>query len=142
MIRNEAALRRATSDLYYAVFHAICEAVTSQIGADVENPAFVETYKAMYRQLEHSQAEKRCKAVAKDERFSPEISRFAKLFVTLKNKREKADYDPLEQFSISAIRNDCGTAETRLRDFWSAPQEERVHFACYVALRRPRESPA
>ena len=140
-LRSEANLRRASSDLYYSVFHAISEALTHPLGVDPENSAFVETYKALYRQLDHAQAEKKCKRVAQGRMFSPEINRFAKHFITLKNKRERADYDPLEKFSISALRNDCQTTETRLRDFWKNPPEERTSFACYVALRMQRDRP-
>lgn len=138
-IRNEANLRRATSDLYYSVFHAICEALVEPMGAIPDSEAFVETYTNLYRQLDHGYAEKRCRAVTQDKAFSHNIIQFAKLFITLKNKREKADYHPLETFQISVVRNDLETTETRLKEFWNAHPAERASFSCLVTLRSRRE---
>jgi len=137
--RNEANLRRATSDLYYCVFHAICEALVEPLGIVPDNEAFKETYTNLYRQLEHGYAEKRCREAAQNELFPVELSRFAKLFVSLKNKRERADYHPLDQFRISVLKNDLETTETRITDFWRAPASRRAHFACFVGLRFRRE---
>lgn len=135
-IRNEANLRRATSDLYYVVFHSLCEALVEPIAfSDPANEAYVKTYTQIYRQVRHNQAEKRCQAVAQGSDFSLEIKRFAKHFVTLKNKRELADYHPLETFSISVVKNDLATTETRLQAFWNADPKERAAFACHVGLK-------
>lgn len=132
---SEANLRRATSDLYYAAFHAICEALVEPLGLHPDNAAFKEMYVNIYRQTEHGYAERRCNSAAKSGDYSPEIARFSKLFVTLKNKRENADYHPLEQFKLSVIRNDCAMTKTRLNSFWASNSEERAAFACYVGLR-------
>jgi hypothetical protein len=135
-VRNEANLRRATSDLYYVVFHTICEALVEPIFRnDPANTAFVETYTKLYRQPSHGYAEKRCKSVAQSGDFASGISRFAKLFIELKNKRESADYDPLDKLSISIVRNDLEKVESRLQDFWKADPAERAAFACHVGLR-------
>ncbi len=132
---SEANLRRATSDLYYAAFHAICEALVEPLGLHPDNAAFKEMYLNIYRQTEHGYAEKRCRIAAKSGDYSPEIARFSKIFVTLKNKREQADYHPLEQFRVSEIRNHCAMTQTRLASFWTSDPEERAAFACYVGLR-------
>ncbi|WP_284165243.1 hypothetical protein [Frigidibacter sp. SD6-1] len=135
-VRNEASLRRATSDLYYVAFHTICEAlVEPMFRAGPANKAFVETYTKLYRQLNHGYAERRCKAVAQGGEFSAEIARFAKLFIELKNKRESADYDPLDKFAVSIVRNDLEKVESRLQAFWKADSAERAAFACFVGLR-------
>jgi len=128
-------LRRATSDLYYAVFHAICEALVEPLTLQPDNPAFVETYTSLYRQLGHKQAETRCRQVSTDEQFPLEIRQFAKQFITLKNKREKADYHPLEQFVITSVKNDLQTTETRLNAFREVEPGQTATFACVVALR-------
>lgn len=139
--RSEANLRRATSDLYYAVFHAICEALVEPLmGIDPSNQAYVETYSKLYRQLSHGYAESRCKSVARGDDFSTEIAQFAKLFISLKNKREDADYHPLQKFAVSIVRNDLETVETRLRAFWSANASDRAAFACLVGLRWGKDS--
>lgn len=138
--RNEANLRRATSDLYYALFHAVSEAMVASLGGDPKNAAFIEAYVSVYRQLEHGQAEKRCKALARGDDFAVEFRRFAKHFVTMKNKREAADYGPLEKFAVSIVKNDLETTETVLSGFWGADAAERTTFACYIGLRWRRDA--
>ena len=133
--RNEANLRRATSDLYFATFHAVCEALVEPMGGDPDNAAFKEIYTRVYRQVRHESLEKRCKSIAEGSDFSVDLRRFAKLVVTLKNKREAADYHPLEVFSVSIVKNDLATTETRLRDFWNAASGDRATFACSVGLK-------
>lgn len=134
--RNEANLRRATSDLYYVLFHAICEALVEPLaGADPANRAFIETYTRLYHQLNHGYAEKRCRSVAQGDTYSIDFARFAKLFITLKNKREDADYHPLQKFAVSIVKNDLETVETRLAAFRNTDPAERAAFACHVALR-------
>ncbi|MBC7132188.1 MAG: hypothetical protein H5U16_03670 [Roseovarius sp.] len=137
--RNEANLRRATSDLYYSLFHAVCEALVEPLGAIPDSDAFIETYTSLYRQIDHGYAEKRCRAVAQDGHFSSTISRFAKHFITLKNKRERADYHPLEKFTLSVVKNDLETTEAQLSAFWEATPSERATFSCFVGLRSRRE---
>lgn len=133
--RNEANLRRATSDLYYAVFHSICEALVEPLGLHPENPAFIETYTALYRQLDHSHAERKCRSLKDSGGFSHGIIRFSDTFILLKNKREAADYHPLEKFALSAITNDLDRTETHIENFWKVDAAERAAFACYVGLR-------
>ena len=134
--RSEGVLRRATSDLYYALFHAICEALVEPlIGGNPESQAFKIAFEGVYRQVRHEQAEKRCRSVATGEEFNVELRRFAKHFVTMKNKREVADYHPLERFSITVVKNDIGFTETRLQAFWATSPSERAAFACHVGLR-------
>ncbi len=135
---SEANLRRATSDLYYAVFHAVCEALVEPLGAAPASRAFKETYRSLYRGVDHGNAERVCREIIKERGLSQAITSFAKQFVSLKNKREDADYDPLQRFAVSTVKTDLATTETRLREFWAAPMTERSAFACMVALRRRR----
>ncbi len=109
--------------------------MVAPLGGDPSNGAFIEMYVAVYRQLDHGQAEKRCKAIARGDDFSANLRRFAKHFVTMKNKREAADYNPLEKFAVSVVRNDLETTETFLEKFWSADPQERTAFSCFIGLR-------
>lgn len=139
-LRSEGNLRRTTSDLYFAAFHAICEALVEPLGAYPDNPAFREIFLSLYRQPDHGIVENKCKIVARGDKFSVGICRFAKQFVNLKYKRQLADYHPLEKFMISAVRNDCDTTEARLEAFWSVDATERATFACFVGLKSQRMS--
>lgn len=134
---TEADLRRVTSDLYYALFHRICEALVAPLGADPDNPAFIEAYKNLYRQPDHSHIEKKCKEL-KRHNFSEPVNRFAEQFVALKNKRENADYDPLAKFAISSVRMDIQSIESVISDFDNAEPSEQTHFAYFVSLKQTR----
>jgi len=130
---TEADLRRAISDLYYALFHAVCEALVEPVGADPENPAFVDFLRGLYRIPEHHLLERRCKdALASG--FSPEVRRFAQRVIALKNKRTLADYDFLEVFSISDVQSEIDLVESALHDLRQMPQADRVRFAMFVGL--------
>ena len=134
--RSEANLRRATSDLYYAMFHAMCEAVVEPFAVQPESEAFLEAYTRLYRQPEHGHIERRCKEISRSDEFTLELRRFAKHMVTMKNKRELADYHPLQKFMISVVRKDCEITETMLAAFWAAEPKQRAAFVYMVAINR------
>ncbi|MCC6006595.1 MAG: hypothetical protein JJU40_02840 [Rhodobacteraceae bacterium] len=137
--RSEANLRRVTSDLYYAVFHAVCEAVVEPFPASPENAAFKSTFNLLYRMLDHGQAERRCREIVKEKGFALGISRFAGHFVMLKNKRESADYDPLGIFDVGIVAEDLRITEARIADFWDSDPAERSAFAWHVAFKPRKE---
>lgn len=138
--RTEANLRRATSDLYYAVFHAICETLVGPLGNELARPGMADAYINIYRTPQHGYVERRCNIVAGSATFGPVIASFARHFMTMKNKRELADYHPLETFSISIVRNDLQATETRLSEFWGLDDGLRTAFALYVAVRFGKDS--
>lgn len=134
--RTEGDLRRATSDLYYALFHALCGALVEPMGVNAESAAFREPFLSIYRLPEHGFVEKRCRdAQAETSGFSDPEKRFAKAFVSLKNKRTQADYDPLARLAISTVRNDIQLVESVLAEFWAIPSVDRVAFAYYLAVK-------
>lgn len=132
---READLRRATSDLYYALFHRVCEAIVEPLVLDPASPIFKSAYEGLYRSPDHATLEKRCKHVASTkEDFSDATRRFAKQLASLKNKREIADYNPLAQIKISAVRNDLTTVESVLEEFGKLGALERLKFAMFVGI--------
>ncbi len=135
-LHSEANLRRATSDLYYAMFHAICEALIEPFAASPESDAYKTAMRSLYRSVDHGHLERQCKVLIDEARSAPALLEFAKHFRSMKTKREEADYDPLEKFSVSRVKNDLEVTETRLRDFWAGPAAERAAFAFMVGLRR------
>ncbi|SEK79345.1 hypothetical protein SAMN05443999_102275 [Roseovarius azorensis] len=132
--RTESDLRRATSDLYYALFHRVCEALIEPIGVVFDSNPFKEMYRTLYRIPDHGFLEKRCKEV-KGHSFSDAISAFANQIAVMKNKRELADYDPLATFVISGIENDVQVVTSVLENFNLADPIERVRFAYFVSLK-------
>lgn len=132
--RNEANLRRANSDLYYAMFHAICEALVEPLGAKPESDAFKATYVTLYRQLSHSLAVKRFNAVQSKDDFSDPVKSFGRHFVQMREKRELADYHPLWRHKISTVRNNAQQTEQALSQLQSVDQVERCRFAMHLSL--------
>lgn len=132
--RSEADLRRATSDLYYALFHRVCEALVAPIWSDRDSQAFKETITTIYRLPEHKFVESRCKEI-EQQAFSGEVKTFARTLMAMKNKRADADYDPLKIFEISAVRNDVILVEKVLEGFNAADLVEQTRFAYFVALK-------
>lgn len=120
VVLNEANLRRATSDLYYAMFHTICETLTEPLDVNPDNPHFVRRFTNLYRQPDHGSAEH---------------------FTAMKSKREQADYAPLAKFSLSEVKYDLATTKARLDAYWAVDQVERAAFATIVGLRNSRANP-
>lgn len=129
---TECDLRRAQSDLYYAVFHAICAALVEPLHAAKLSKAFTRIYVAIYRYPDHGKMEQRARQLGSTSQYAKEVTRIARAFVDLKNKREEADYNPLSTHENSVIRNDVQKIETLRRDFWSLPEEIRIGFALHV----------
>ncbi|GAB5447304.1 hypothetical protein [Gymnodinialimonas sp.] len=136
-LKQEGELRRATSDLYFALFHGVCAALVEQIEFDEESSTFRDVFMAIYRQVDHGRLEKNARRVGQnDPKFSEPFASFSKQITAMKNKREKADYDPLAQLKLSTVTSDLQTVETTLDRFWSAPELDRARFAVFVAVRR------
>lgn len=137
-VRTEADLRRATSDLYYAMFHAICGAMVEPLQADIDNQAFRDHFVAIYRQADHGQVERRCRASQNDDHaFPQDLKDFGKELPDLKNKREKADYHPLAQLDVSEVKNDFRRVQANLARFWASDHVERARFARFLVFKRP-----
>lgn len=132
-------MRRATSDLYYVLFHRICETLVEPLGQDVENPAFRETYLTLYRLPDHGFIEKRCSEVLK-QGFDDRIKDFARQLISLKNKRHRADYDPLSKWSISEVENDLEAVTKIMSDYEMTDPAERVRFAYFISIKSNRKT--
>lgn len=134
---SEADLRRATSDLYYAMFHAISEALVEHIsGADMNN-AIRDVYATLYRLPEHKQISQKCREITEHD-FSKELSDFAALFPSLQKKRYDADYNPRTRFERSNVLKDIQLTQDAISGFRSARPQERMRFAYFLCLRSIR----
>jgi len=134
--RTESDLRRATSDLYYALFHALCGALVQDPPNTDSSAEYIERYISLYRIPDHRQVEKRCRDTRSLNEFDPKLQRFAKQLVAMKNKRELADYHPLHKFDISAVGNDLETVKVTLEGFVQVSNLERARFATFIGMGR------
>lgn len=133
----EGELRRATSDLYFAMFHAVCGGVVEPIGTGTETTAFRELFQSLYRMADHGRIERHAREVAAPASgFSDPLRQFARQLSAMKNKREQADYDPLAKINLSTVRNDLQSIESLVKAYWDEDPTKRAQFAMFLALRR------
>lgn len=87
-------LRRAVSDCYYALFHALAlHTADTLVGASKRNS---EAWRRIYRGLGHGHAKGQFND-PKVKAIDPRIARIGSAFVQLQQARHQADYDPLPQ---------------------------------------------
>src|ERR1044071_2961633 len=124
---RQADLRRAISNAYYAIFHAVVtEAADAFIGRTRrQTPA----YGLVYRSGEHRSLLRLCEDVAKPklpERyltyeptggFGSDLVAFATAVVDLQEKRHLADYHPLFRAGMSEAVSAIATSRTALTRF-------------------------
>jgi hypothetical protein len=124
---RQADLRRAVSDTYYALFHAVCAAAANQfVGSSRQTDPL---YGLVYRSVEHRSLRQLCEDIGKPvlpARYQPYLSNrslglgiefFALVVVDLQAKRHAADYDPMSRLSISDARTAIRMARRALLVF-------------------------
>lgn len=132
---TEADLRRAYSDLYYVLFHHVCETLVLTIKLD-DRLVTNEVWTRLYRLPDHALIAKACDDGRVSE-FPRTLQQFAALHKTLKELREAADYDASARFKTSDVRNALSQVETVVRAFREQiPVETRITFCMFLALRK------
>ena len=130
---SQAALRRAVSTAYYALFHAFShDAATLLAGAQKSD-----TWQRVYRSLDHKLAKEACLLI-RPPAFSADIKRCAERFVALQKKRHDADYDPIIRFHPAGVLADIASAEFALANYFRCAEVERRAFAAHL-LFKPRK---
>jgi hypothetical protein len=132
---SEAALRRAVSTAYYAVFHHLLRAAVRRfVGPAGEASA---AYGILYRGFDHRRIREVCEALD-SERLSPrytsklrrtamskEIRDFSDAFPTIQEQRQLADYDPAASFIPAQVATLIDEVEVAISSFDRAdPQEQ------------------
>lgn len=88
---SQTDLRRHVSDIYYAMFHALClECSNALIGSTRRNSS---AWVRAYRAVNHGSAKEALKTRSVQQ-IDPAVAAYATLFITLQDERHKADYDP------------------------------------------------
>ena len=132
---RQSNLRRAASTAYYALFHTLAKCCADLLvggqGADRSNPAWIQAYRA----LEHGSAKTACKRREIVNKFPKEIEDFANMFVTMQEKRHRADYDPNAKHLKSAVLNDIEAVTAVIDDFQNVPIKDRRAFSAFVLFK-------
>lgn len=132
---RQANLLRATSTSYYALFHTLARCCADVLIGGANSERSKHAWKQAYRALEHTNA-KRCCQNVDISKFPQEIQDFAAMFVTMQEKRHRADYDPDEKIYKSTVLIDLQSVEKVITDFTKVSLKDRRAFAAFVILRR------
>ena len=136
---TQTDLRRATSSVYYAMFHAVCQSnADTLVGGDPQDRDQL-AWRQTYRALEHGYARQRCQRVSVGDRFSPSIQLLAGSFVDMQTLRHRADYDPDTSLVPWEVVASINEADGYISAFRSAPVRERRAFAVYVLMRERQD---
>ena len=135
---RQADLRRAISNAYYAVFHAVvAEAADDLIGrTNRTHPR----YALVYRSIDHKALRTLCEEVKKPNLpakysnyiprggFGADLIALATAVVELQEKRHLADYDPLYRVRMPDAVLAVATSHAALNRFRSANRTSRKAF--------------
>ena len=130
-----AAIRRAISTTYYAVFHALTASNAETLMGSAGDVPTAEAWLRIYRGLDHGQARRQLQQ--RQAGFSVETQAFSDLFCDLQIERHNADYNPAASFTAQSASNWVMKAEVVISDFLQTTATERAAVAT-LTLVRPR----
>ncbi|MDX2257408.1 MAG: hypothetical protein NW205_00675 [Hyphomicrobiaceae bacterium] len=131
---TQVNLRRACSAVYYAMFHALCQCCADHLIGRAARKSTKRAWLQTYRSVDHKQARERFRSQVM-KRFPDELQDFGNTFVSLQEKRHKADYDPNERFYKSAIIADISSAEAAIEKFGNAEAADRKALSAHVLMK-------
>jgi hypothetical protein len=129
-------LRRAISNAYYVLFHAVSIAGADQFVGSARRSAA--PYALVYRSVNHQSLRRLCEDLVKPTlpaKYQPYIPRhglglgiaeFSQAVVELQAKRHSADYDPTARLSVLDARMAVRTARRALARFEIARRDRRI----------------
>lgn len=92
-------------------------------------------WRQAYRALEHTVAKNACRNGHMMEKFPKSIEDFANAFVTMQDKRHKADYDPYVTLTKSEVVQDIALTKLAIEAFLSEPKKDRRAFCVWVLFK-------
>lgn len=141
---RQVDLRRAISNAYYSVFHAILTAAADDfVGTSHRKTP---RYALLYRSISHSSLRGLCADVVKHKRparylkyepsggFGTDLIAFATAVADLQEKRHLADYDPLFRVRMSDSVLAVATARSALTRLRVANRTRRKAFISLVVF--------
>ena len=90
----------------------------------------------MYRALDHGAAKANCKKDRTITQFPDDVQDFANFFVSMQEKRHRADYDPPARFFKSEVLLDIAYCEDVIARFMDVSPKDRRAFAAYVLFKK------
>jgi hypothetical protein len=131
---RQANLLRGISTVYYSLFHVLAKtAADLMIGGNGAKKS-PEAWMQVYRSLDHGPARKACQH-HKINLFPKDIQEFANAFVSMQEKRHKADYYPMHKVYKSELLVDIQVAEDVIHRFIKVPVLDRRAFAAFLLFK-------
>ena len=128
-----AAIRRAISTAYYAVFHALDANNADVLIGPARNQLTADAWIRIYRGLNHNHA--RSQLQQNRTNLSASVQTFADLFRDLQIERHIADYNPQATFTAQTATTWLNKAETTITDFLQTSRTERAAIAILTLVR-------
>lgn len=127
----ETDLRRATSTVYYALFHRLAKCCADSVVGRKAAETNRAEWRRVYRALDHVAARRACTdpAIAT---FPENVRGIAQLFVESQNRRHDADHDPHGDWFKSEVIDRIATARQAIRDFEDADLRDKRAFAVHL----------
>jgi hypothetical protein len=130
---RSAFLRRAVSDSYYALFHALAELCADSLVGVTKRGS--EAWRRAYRGLEHGFAKNQFKdggLIA----IGPRLARTGSAFISLQDSRHTADYDPRPPMTRrSEAEAQIALAETAIAEVDALPDDIARDLAVRLLVR-------
>ena len=133
---RETDLRRAVSNAYYALFHALARTCADTLVGSSPASRRRRAWRQTYRALNHGYARRQFERLRLMSEFPTEIRDFGMLFSDTQIMRHRAEYDPhaSDEFHRAQVLRLIGEVEDAINQFLSVPAADRGEFAVYVLL--------
>lgn len=134
----ESDLRRATSTVYYSLFHCLAKCCADAIVGSSSAVRSTAPWRRAYRALDHRRTREACRQKREMISFPTAIRAFAQLFVNLQDERHEADYDPRWTGFKSDVVARIAEARVAIQGFEGAPIQDRRAFTAHVLFKGRR----
>lgn len=128
-------VRRAVSNIYYALFHALAESNASALIGPPGDALTAAAWSRIYRGLDHTTA--RRELLRHRQEFSVQARAFANAFADMQQLRHAADYDHNAVIPINQVSARLDEAEGTILNYLQSALSERIYIAT-LTLIRPR----
>ena len=126
-------VRRAISNAYYAMFHALAEGNASALVGSPSDSPTAAAWSRVYRGLDHATARRELQRHRHD--FSRRTQHFAETFGDMQQFRHSADYDHTAGFTTQEAIAYLDRAEAAILDYTQTALSERVYIATLTLIR-------
>ncbi len=128
-------VRRAISNAYYALFHALAESNADMLIGSPGDALAVAAWSRIYRGLDHSPARRELRRHRHE--FSAPARNFADTFDLMQQLRHSADYDHTAVITAQEARGHLSQTEAAILGYLQSSVSERLYIAT-LTLIRPR----